>query len=66
MIIQWSDEDNAFVVSLPEFAFCKTHGDSYEEAVQNAQEMIAALVEFYQIQNKSLPEPQAFSMPSLV
>lgn len=30
IIIQWSDEDRCFVVSLPEWGkFCHTHGDTY-------------------------------------
>ena len=38
MIIQWSNEDSAFAVSLPEFLSCTTHGETYTEAVQNGQE----------------------------
>ena len=34
IIIQWSEEDKCFVVSLPEWGeFCHTHGDTYEEAL---------------------------------
>ena len=32
MLIQWSDDDRVFVVTLPEFGGCKTHGATYEEA----------------------------------
>jgi antitoxin HicB len=46
VIIQWSDEDSYFVVSLPEWGeFCHTHGDTYEEALTNAQEVLEMLVE---------------------
>jgi predicted RNase H-like HicB family nuclease len=34
MVIEWSDEDQAYVVSIPEFPGNHTHGDTYEEAVQ--------------------------------
>ena len=38
IIIQWSQEDNCFVVSLPEWGeFCHTHGDTYQEALDNAR-----------------------------
>ena len=37
IVIQWSDEDQCFVVSLPEWGFCHTHGDTYEEALKNAK-----------------------------
>jgi len=41
VIIQWSDEDQAYVVSLPEWgASCKTHGSTYEEAARNAREVL--------------------------
>lgn len=36
IIIQWSEADKCFVVSLPEWGeFCHTHGDTYQEALQN-------------------------------
>lgn len=41
IIIQWSDEDRCFVVSIPEWGeFCHTHGDTYEAALKNAQEVL--------------------------
>jgi hypothetical protein len=46
--IQWSDEDNCFVVFLPEFEDVMqpvTHGDTYEEALKNAQEVLELLIE---------------------
>ena len=46
VIIQWSEEDNAYVVSLPEWGCgCKTHGATYEEAARNAREVLEMLVE---------------------
>lgn len=39
MVIQWSDEDNCFLVALPDFPgqYWRTHGDTYEEAVANGK-----------------------------
>jgi predicted RNase H-like HicB family nuclease len=34
MDIQWSDEDQACIVTVPELPGCKTHGYTYEEAVR--------------------------------
>jgi antitoxin HicB len=48
IIIQWSEEDRCFVVFLPEFEDVMqpvTHGDTYDEAFQNAQEVLDLLVE---------------------
>lgn len=61
LIIQWSPEDNCFVVTLPEFTDIKqpaTHGDTYEEAAKHGQELLETLIEIYQQDGKPLPEPQ--------
>ncbi len=61
IIIQWSDEDKCYVVSLPEFTNVYqpcTHGDTYEEALKNAQEVLEMLIESSLENGESLPEPQ--------
>lgn len=58
MVIQWSDEDQSFVVSLPEFGpYCKTHGTTYEEAVHNGQEVLDSLIATYEADKRPLPAP---------
>ena len=57
MLIQWSEEDQAYVVTLPEFDGNKTHGTSYEEAARNGQEILQLLVETYQAEGWPLPTP---------
>jgi predicted RNase H-like HicB family nuclease len=59
MVIQWSDEDQCYLVHLPDFPFQQfhTHGDTYEEAAKHGQEAIDSLVEWYQVQGKILPQP---------
>jgi antitoxin HicB len=60
--IVWSEEDGCYLVELPEFSHelqqYFTHGDTYQEAVANAQEVLELLVEDYQAQGKPLPCPQ--------
>ncbi|GJD20578.1 hypothetical protein RIVM261_055340 [Rivularia sp. IAM M-261] len=61
IVIQWSEEDKCYVVSLPDFTDVYqpcTHGDTYEEALKNAQEVIEMLVESYIEDGQPLPEPQ--------
>jgi antitoxin HicB len=61
IVIQWSDEDKCYVVSLPEFTNVYqpcTHGDTYEEAVKNAQEVLEMLIESSLENGEALPEPQ--------
>ena len=61
VIIQWSDEDQCYVVSLPEWGeFCHTHGDTYEEALKNAQEVLDLLIETSLEDSESLPKPITF------
>jgi predicted RNase H-like HicB family nuclease len=55
MVIQWSDEDNCYLVHLPEFPWQKyhTHGKTYEEAAKHGQEVIESLIEWYQEQGRT-------------
>ena len=61
MIIEWDDRDDIFVVTIPEFTGCKTHGDTYEEAVKNGQEAIEVCVEAEQALGRPLPQPQTYA-----
>src|SRR5450432_335945 len=61
MVIQWSDEDQVFVVSLPEFGpHCKTHGSTYEEAAKMGQECLETIVDAYQHWGTNLPQPSKY------
>jgi predicted RNase H-like HicB family nuclease len=62
MVIQWSDEDQVYIVSLPEFGeYSKTHGRSYRSAVKNGQEVLELLIETYREQERPLPQPYIYS-----
>ena len=61
MIIQWSGEDEAFIVTVPELQGCKTHGDTYEEAVQNGKEVIELYIEVEQKLGGPIPEPNKYA-----
>lgn len=37
LIIYWSQVDSAFIVEVPELPGCMADGQSYQEAVQNAE-----------------------------
>ena len=61
IIIQWSEEDRCYVVSLPEWGdYCHTHGDTYQEALQNAREVLELLTESTLDEGKPLPKPKLF------
>ena len=61
MIIEWDDRDSIFVVTIPEFSRCKTHGETYEEAVKNGQEAIEVCVEAEQALGRPLPQPRVYA-----
>lgn len=61
IVIQWSMEDQKYVVSLPEFGpYAHTHGMTYDEAIGHGQEVLELLIEDYQARNQPLPEPNQF------
>ena len=62
MWIEWSDEDQAFIVTLPDFPMSRTHGSPYEEAVRNGQEVIELLVQTYKDSAMPLPKPTHFQI----
>lgn len=47
MVIVWSDEDDCYLVHLPDFPDqrFRTHGDTYEEAAKSGQEVLELLLE---------------------
>lgn len=65
IVIQWSDEDQTFVVILPEFAnrhmMPVADGKTYERAVARGQNALENIVEFYKERGEALPEPQTFA-----
>ena len=63
VIIQWSEEDRAYVVTLPEWGGCHTHGATYEEAAKNAREVLEMLMETEKKDRKALPPPHTFIFP---
>ena len=62
MLIQWSDEDQAYLVILPEWADRVlgpvSHGASYEEAVRHGRDALEALIASAQKHNEPLPQPR--------
>ena len=61
MIIQWSDEDQLFLVTIPEFSdrviMPCTHGKTREDAIRSGEEVIEMYLEAWQAEGESIPEP---------
>ncbi|PSB19960.1 type II toxin-antitoxin system HicB family antitoxin [Phormidesmis priestleyi ULC007] len=61
MVVQWSNEDQLFLVTIPEFAdrvvMPCTHGMTREQAIRNGEEVIEIYLEAWQTEGEPIPEP---------
>ncbi len=60
VILEWDDRDDIYVVTIPEWPGCHTHGETLEEAVRHAREVIEMLVDDARERGEPLPEPRLF------
>ena len=58
LILYWSDADQSFIVEVPELSGCAADGDTYQEAVQNAEVVIQEWIQTAQALGRSIPEPK--------
>lgn len=62
MVIEWSDEDQKYIVSFPEWGSqTHTHGATYEDAVVNGRQVLDDLIDLWQEQGRALPQPRVFA-----
>ena len=59
IVIEWSDEDQLFLVSIPDFPGAHTHGRTRAEAAAMGEEVIALLLD-----GKVKPPPARFTAMS--
>ncbi len=61
ILIQWSDEDQLYLVTLPEFAEIamqpSTYDQTYEDAVKNAQAAIEGYLAYCEEDGLAIPTP---------
>lgn len=58
IIIYWSEEDKAFIAEVPELSGCMSDGQSYSEALKNAEVIIAEWIETAQSLGREIPVPK--------
>jgi predicted RNase H-like HicB family nuclease len=58
MIIYWSEEDEAFIVEVPELPGCMADGATYQEALANAEIIIQEWIETARELGRPIPEPK--------
>ena len=61
MQIQWDDEDQIFVVTVPELPGCMTHGQTYEEAVRQGRDAIETWIDGARECGEPLPAPRVYA-----
>lgn len=61
MVVQWSDEDRLFLVTIPELAELVmmpcTHGKTREEAIRHGEEVLEMYLEAWEEDGEMIPEP---------
>ena len=58
MVIYWSNEDQAYIVEVPELPGCMADGRTYQEAVSNAEVIIAEWIETAEELGRPIPNPR--------
>lgn len=58
VVITWSNEDNAYIAAVPELPGCMADGQTYQEALENAQVIMQEWIETAQELGRPVPEPK--------
>lgn len=58
IIIYWSNEDDAFIADVPELRGCLADGETYQEALANAEVIIREWIETAQSLGREIPKPK--------
>jgi predicted RNase H-like HicB family nuclease len=58
MIVWWSDEDDAFVVEVPELPGCMAHGKTRPAAIRNAEDAIRLWIKTSKEDGLEIPQPR--------
>lgn len=61
MIISFSEDDQAYIVSVPELPGCMADGKTPEDAVKNAQVIIQEWIETALEDGEEIPKPALFT-----
>ena len=58
MIVYWSEDDESFVVDVPELPGCMADGKTYQDAVSNAEIIIQEWIDTANELGRTIPEPK--------
>lgn len=57
-IIYWSDDDNSFIVEVPELPGCMADGITVEDAIKNSEVVIEEWIQTTLERGLEVPEPK--------
>ena len=58
IIIYWSNEDQSFIAEVPELPGCMADGQTYQEALSNAETVIQEWIETALELKRRIPAPK--------
>ncbi len=59
IIIDWSNEDECYVVKIPDLPGCMCHGNTREEAARNAGDAIEFYLDNLEEDGRPIPQPRS-------
>ncbi|MCK5133974.1 MAG: type II toxin-antitoxin system HicB family antitoxin [Candidatus Sabulitectum sp.] len=58
IIIFWSKEDQSYIAEVPELPGCMADGETYQQALSSAEQIIQEWIETARELGRSIPEPK--------
>ncbi len=58
IIIFWSKKDQAYIAEVPELPGCMADGETYQQALSSAEQIIQEWIETARELGRSIPEPK--------
>jgi len=58
LIIFWSEEDQRYLVEVPELPGCMADGVTYQEAIKNSEIVISEWIDTAQSAGREIPQPK--------
>ena len=58
MIVWWSDDDDAYVVEVPELPGYKAHGPTRQNAIRNAEDAVRFWLKTAKDDGLAIPQPR--------
>jgi len=58
IIIYWDEKDRVYIAEVPELPGCAAHGNTYDEALNNAKEAIQLWIDTAKEFGDPVPEPR--------